>query len=269
MKNVLLIDFYNYVLYVLHSKKICVNSRIDFDRWKSSVVKNLALYVKKFSPDQVCVVLDDSGRSWKKEIYPGYKKNKKNTLSKYSNYADFRSELDDLTRVMGRNGYKVVSVSGCEADDIIATIALNCDSSYTIFSSDSDYLQLVHLENVSVYNFRIKDFVTHGEAINSSTMKKIICGQSKLNVPSVLTPLDDSEVSQITDEDWLSILDKGLEYFLFKNRSRVAYKDPTVVSTKLYRFSKNNIFDRIVANAMLIDFYSIPSCISKRILACI
>jgi len=112
--------------------------------------------VRKFGIDHVVFCLE--GRSWRKDYYEPYKKNRVvDTLSQteaeveenkmfWDTYEKFTTFLREKTNV------SVLRDPKAEADDLIARfIHLHPDSEHFIISSDTDYIQLI-TDKVKQYN---------------------------------------------------------------------------------------------------------------------
>jgi 5'-3' exonuclease len=112
--------------------------------------------VRKFGIDHVVFCLE--GRSWRKDTYLPYKKNRVvDALSQteaekeenemfWDTYEKFTTYLKEKTNV------SVLRHERAEADDLIARfVHLHPDSEHFIISSDTDYVQLI-AENVKQYN---------------------------------------------------------------------------------------------------------------------
>ena len=117
-----------------------------------------------FSGDHVVFCLE--GRSWRKDVYEPYKKNRKVVLDKrspveqeedtywweaYNDFLDFLKEQTNSSAIRS---------SVAEADDIIALwIEAHKDSKNIIVSTDSDFYQLIN-PTVSLYNGMTNQIVT-------------------------------------------------------------------------------------------------------------
>ena len=111
---------------------------------------------KQFQADHVVFALE--GRSWRKDFYAPYKKNRavaRAALSDTEQEEDkmFWETYDSLTKYLadGTN-CSVIRHPEAEADDVIARwIALHPQDEHYIISSDTDFVQLL-APNVSQYN---------------------------------------------------------------------------------------------------------------------
>ncbi len=117
-----------------------------------------------FNGDHVVFCLE--GRSWRKDVYEPYKKNRKVVLDKRSPreqeedqywweaYDDFLDYLQEQTNS------SAIRSSVAEADDVIALwIEAHKDSKNIIVSTDSDFYQLIS-PTVSLYNGMTNQIVT-------------------------------------------------------------------------------------------------------------
>lgn len=111
---------------------------------------------RKFQADHVVFALE--GRSWRKDFYEPYKKNRavaRAALTEKEQEEDkmFWETYDFFTKYLSeQTNCSVIRHPEAEADDIIARfIALHPGDHHTIVSSDTDFVQLL-AENVDQYN---------------------------------------------------------------------------------------------------------------------
>ena len=111
---------------------------------------------RKSEADHVVFALE--GRSWRKDYYPPYKRNRteaRQALSETEAEEDrlFWETYDELTTYLrDKTNCSVIRHAEAEADDVIARfIALHPADHHTIVSSDTDFVQLL-AENVDQYN---------------------------------------------------------------------------------------------------------------------
>lgn len=120
--------------------------------------------VRDFNVDHVVFALD--GRSWRKDFYEPYKKNRKEARAALTEAEREEDELfyaayDDLTSFLNdKTQCSVVKVNNAEADDVIARwIALHPDDEVVIISSDSDFYQLIS-DKVTIFNGITNEHIT-------------------------------------------------------------------------------------------------------------
>lgn len=142
--------------------------------------------VKKFECDHVIFCLE--GRSWRKDHYEPYKKNRavaRAQLSAAEQEEDkmFWETYDSLTQYLStKTNCSVIRSESAEADDIIARwIALHPKDQHYIISSDSDFVQLI-AENVSQYN-GISDELITVDGIFDNRGQPVLDKKTKLPKP--------------------------------------------------------------------------------------
>jgi len=137
---------------------------------------------QQFDADHVVFCLE--GRSWRKDVYLPYKKNRSDARAAL-NDADLEEDklfwetLDNLIEYLQTyTNCSVLREPNAEADDIIARwIALHPDDEHTIVSSDSDFYQLL-TPKVKQYN-GIADQVISVEGIFDAKGKPVLDKKTK------------------------------------------------------------------------------------------
>jgi 5'-3' exonuclease len=119
---------------------------------------------RRFEADHVVFALE--GRSWRKDFYTPYKRNRavaRAALTETQAEEDkmFWETYDELTKYLStRTNCSVIRHATAEADDVIARwIALHPEDQHTIVSSDTDFVQLV-AANVDQYNGISDELIT-------------------------------------------------------------------------------------------------------------
>lgn len=119
---------------------------------------------RRFQPDHVVFALE--GRSWRKDFYPPYKRNRTDARAALTETEAEEDQLfwetyDALTRYLSeRTNCSVIRHPTAEADDIIARwIALHPRDNHVIVSSDTDFVQLVS-DNVQQFNGITDELIT-------------------------------------------------------------------------------------------------------------
>ncbi len=96
--------------------------------------------IMQMSPEYLIVAFDAKGPTFRDEIYPEYKANRDPMPD------ELRSQFDVIRKLVPALGVASYNIEGVEADDVIATLALQASQQgiYTvIFTSDKDMAQLV------------------------------------------------------------------------------------------------------------------------------
>jgi 5'-3' exonuclease len=137
---------------------------------------------RRFQPDHVVFALE--GRSWRKDFYPPYKRNRTDARAALTDAEAEEDRLfwetyDALTQYLReRTNCSVIRHPTAEADDIIARwIALHPQDNHVIVSSDTDFVQLVS-DNVQQFNGITDELITLG-GIQDARGKPVIDKKTK------------------------------------------------------------------------------------------
>ena len=173
------------------------NSDIEENLVRHMILSSLLMYKQKFGREYgELVICCDSPKSWRKDVFPFYKANRKS----YRENSDFdwkkiflilNKIRDELRESFP---YRVIEVDGAEADDIIGQFSLNAKQPVLILSSDKDFIQLQSNPNVKQYSIIQKKYLN---GINPDTYLKehIIKGDRGDGIPNILSD-DDTFVSE-------------------------------------------------------------------------
>ena len=173
------------------------NSDIEENLVRHMILSSLLMYKQKFGSEYgELVICCDSPKSWRKEVFPFYKANRKS----YRENSDFdwkkiflilNKIRDELRESFP---YRVIEVDGAEADDIIGQFALNAKQPVLILSSDKDFIQLQSNPNVKQYSIIQKKYL-NGVDPTAYLKEHIIKGDRGDGIPNILSD-DDTFVSQ-------------------------------------------------------------------------
>ena len=118
-----------------------------------NMIRNIRFKFKTDYP--LCVIAHEGGESWRKQVFPYYKANRKKTRDSstlnwdfiYSSFNKFKQELKQYF------SYPSIDVKHAEADDVIGTICLKYpQTKIKIISADHDFNQLLNNPNITQYN---------------------------------------------------------------------------------------------------------------------
>ena len=227
--------------------------------WKHVFLSELKTMVEKHKPTRFIIVFDSRVGSWRKNIYPEYKANRKiaRELSKVDFKEFFKVSnpfLEDFKKVFCN--LEILQFDGVEGDDIIAVACQNFKERITIVSTDKDFHQLQIFKNVKQYEPKKKQMVN---VLNPkiSLEQKIIGGDKNDNIPGIVPRAGKVKVASIMSSDLISnIYDE--EYL--KEAANV-----TAIEKK-YKLPPETIKKNLERNTELIDFKFIPKDISENIL---
>ena len=94
--------------------------------------------LREYQPEQIAVVFDPRGKTFRHELYPQYKAQRPPVPPELS------AQFEPLTRLVRILGLPLLQIDGFEADDVIATLAGQAeDRPVLVVSGDKDLAQLV------------------------------------------------------------------------------------------------------------------------------
>ena len=180
-----------------------IEDGINIDSIRRSIVKVLARIQKQYGAEYGKMVLCyDDKNYWRTQVFPFYKKNRKQEreTSKYDWDMVF-SVLNKIRDEIRRNlPYYVIQVQGAEADDVIAALSRynhNTDK-ILILSADKDFIQLHKYPTVKQYDPIRNRWIENEDPIQY-LQEHIIRGDRSDGIPNILT-CDDAIVSGKTQK---------------------------------------------------------------------
>lgn len=165
------------------------NLNFDENLLRSMILNSLRLYRKEFHEDYgELVICCDDVCSWRKEVFPFYKANRKKRrdVSKHdwglihSTINTVRTELEEYFP------YPVVLVKNAEADDVIGVLVRCYSAKHLIISGDKDFLQLQTMKNVYQYAPVQKKWMRNSQPLQY-LREQIVRGDSSDGVPNILS----------------------------------------------------------------------------------
>lgn len=158
------------------------------------VVNTYRMYRSRFKDKYgELVICQDSADPWRRDYFPNYKANRKKTHDKDREQWDRVFEILSKIRqeVKENFPYKNMHIDRCEADDIIATLAMEYSKTepVLIISSDKDFQQLQRYENIKQYSPIHKNFLTC-ENPSQFLFEHLVRGDTSDGVPNILSDDD-------------------------------------------------------------------------------
>ena len=164
-----------------------VNTTIAF-----GFIRMLIKAIQEFQPTNLCIMFDVSRKTFRSEIFPEYKMQRKPTPT------DLLEQLPLLKDTITELGIKQIEMPGFEADDIIGSYCklFGIDSEVIVVTGDKDLLQLI-TEKVEIiickkglsefkrYNMNLfKEEYGVLEPVNITDLKGLM-GDTSDNIPGV------------------------------------------------------------------------------------
>ena len=225
------------------------------------------------------VIIASEGRSWRKDIYPIYKENRKVLQSQISQkdlqeiQAMYNALDDTLDFFRQKTNCTVLQHPEMEADDLIAAwVQKHKDKHHVIVSSDSDYLQLIK-PNIDIYNGITNNLITlNGYFDNKGTLlketpdpewmlfQKCMRGDSSDNVksayPGVRTKSTKNKIGL-------------LEAFNDRNKKGFAWNNLMLQRWVDHDNNEHKVIDAYLENKQLIDLTNQPKNIREKLDKCV
>ena len=217
---------------------------------KHMILSTLLFYRRKFK-DQYgdLVICCDSKKSWRKDIFPFYKANRKSTRAKDDiDWNGIFEVINSITQdLKSKFPYAVISVDQAEADDIIGVLSKNYyrNEKIMIVSSDKDFLQLQKYYSVEQYSPTQKKLLQSNSPYQY-LKEHIMKGDRGDGIPNFLSDDD----TYVTDKRSKKILKTKLE--AWKNL------DPT-------EFCNEKMMRGWKRNQQLVDLSHTPQDIKQKI----
>ena len=219
------------------------------------ILNSIRMYRQKFHREygEVVIVADGAG-NWRKEAYPQYKANRKKSRDESTIDWNEVFRIINMVRDEIRDNfpYKVMHQYGCEADDVIAQIALETQEfgkhePVMIVSADKDFIQLQKYDNVKQFSPMTKKFVKHDNP-RLYMMEHIFRGDGGDGVPNVLS--DDN------------VFVDG------RRQSPITKKkiDAWIQAEDLQKSMGDEVYRNYLRNKKLIDLTETPSSIKQEII---
>ena len=165
---------------------------VDESLVRHMILNTIRTYVKKFkeSHGPEVVIACDNRHYWRRDIFPFYKASRKK--NREASGHDWSSIFDCLGKIKQElkdySPYKVIDVDTCEADDIIAVLAMKYSTTQKIMilSSDKDFAQLQKFPNVEQYSPILKKAIK--EPLPAAQLKQLIIrGDKGDGIPNIMS----------------------------------------------------------------------------------
>lgn len=160
------------------------------------VLSSIKSYKKKYGKQYGNIVIAcDSRNYWRKDFFPNYKGLRKKAREEsdldwtfiFETLNELKSDLAEYFQ------YKVISVDKCEADDVIAVLAMNTQEfgqyeDVMIISSDKDFKQLHQYDNVAQFSPMLKKLIKiNKKELHAWMIEHIVKGDSGDGIPNILS----------------------------------------------------------------------------------
>jgi 5'-3' exonuclease len=195
---------------------------VDETLVRHMILNTIRTYVKKYKNTHgpEVVIACDNRHYWRREVFPYYKgMRKKNREATGHDWSSIFECLGKIKQELKESSpYKVLDIDTCEADDIIAVLAMKYSSTQKIMilSSDKDFAQLQKFPNVEQYSPILKKAIK--EPLPAAQLKQLIIrGDKGDGIPNILSPdnciVDGVRQKAITEAKIINWMNQSPEEF--------------------------------------------------------
>lgn len=201
MKTNVIIDLSN-VTFVTHFSVLKKTKNFNQNYLIFKTINFIKKIAKEYKADGVLVACD-SPNVWRRDVYPSYKAHRKETRDPY--YDDVKEAMIIIKDFFNENtSIPALSVERAEADDIIAVATQQSNERTVIISSDKDFVQLLHNDNVVLYSPSQKE-ERKSEDIAFDLFEKCIRGDTGDNIKSAYPRVRKTVLQEAWEDDYKMI----------------------------------------------------------------
>lgn len=140
-RPLILIDASGWLFRAYHALPPLTTARGEHTGGVLGMANMLRRLLKEYTPEEIAVVFDAPGKTFRDEIYTEYKANRDATPE------DLSAQFPMIAELVQAMGLPLLAIVGVEADDVIGTLAKQADAAgkdVLIVTSDKDLAQLVN-----------------------------------------------------------------------------------------------------------------------------
>ena len=216
------------------------------------ILNSIRMYRQKFHKEYgEMVIVADGMNNWRKEAFPQYKAARRKKRDESSTDWNEVFRIINMVReeIQENFPYKVMHEDGCEADDVIAQLALETQEfgkyePVMIISADGDFKQLQVHKNIKQFSPLLKKFVVEKNP-RLYLKEHILKGDAGDGVPNVLS--DDNV-----------FIDGRRQGILSAKKKAALLDDPRALGDEIYRNYQRN--------QQLIDLTNCPQSVKESII---
>lgn len=261
---------------ICHALKHTIGD-LSYEEQKVGVVfgflKKLLSLSKEFNSNSF-IFCWDSKKSYRRDIYPDYKKRKPISSDElnFERFA-FKQFVELRIKTLPLFGFKNNFIqTGLEADDIIAVITQNYVKQFIIVSGDNDLYQLLS-DSVSIYQPKKKKYITQESFakefdISSTDWAKVkqIAGCRSDTVEGIAGVAEKTAIKFLTGKlgTKTKVYDRIINGQYIINRNEALVRLP-FINTKIPKISETEMF--YVSNLIkVVDRYGFNSFLSTEVM---
>ncbi len=147
-KPLVLVDGSSYLFRAFHAIRQLSNSKGEPTNAIYGVINMIRKLMSDYQPEQMAVIFDAKGKTFRNDLYPDYKANRPPMPE------ELRSQIEPIHTIIRAMGIPLLVVEGVEADDVIGTLCKQAGEQQIetlVSTGDKDMAQLVN-DHVSLIN---------------------------------------------------------------------------------------------------------------------
>ncbi len=147
-KPLVLVDGSSYLFRAFHAIRQLSNSKGEPTNAIYGVINMIRKLMSDYQPEQMAVIFDAKGKTFRNDLYPDYKANRPPMPE------ELRSQIEPIHAIIRAMGIPLLVVEGVEADDVIGTLCKQAGEQQIetlVSTGDKDMAQLVN-DHVSLIN---------------------------------------------------------------------------------------------------------------------
>ena len=228
---------------------------VDENLIRHMILNSIRMYRQKFQNEygEVVIVADGAG-NWRRDVFPQYKYKRRKNREESSIDWNEAFRIINMVRdeIRDHFPYKVMHMPKCEADDVIAKLALETQEfgkhePVMIISADHDFIQLHKYDNIKQYSPMLKKFVKDKNP-RLYSMTHNFKGDGGDGVPNVLS--DDNVF--VDERRQTPVTKKKLDVWL--------------EAEDLQKVMGDTIYRNYLRNKKMIDLTETPDAIKEEII---
>ena len=160
--RLILVDGSSYLFRAYHALPALTNSKGLNTGAAKGVIGMIRKLVADYAGDQVVVIFDAKGPTFRNDIYPEYKANRPPMPD------ELREQIEPIHDTIRAMGLPLICIGGVEADDVIGTLsveAANNGREVVISTGDKDMAQLVN-DHVTLINTMNNTTMDHDSVVD-------------------------------------------------------------------------------------------------------
>ena len=160
--RLILVDGSSYLFRAYHALPALTNSKGLNTGAAKGVIGMIRKLVADYAGDQVVVIFDAKGPTFRNDIYPEYKANRPPMPD------ELREQIEPIHDTIRAMGLPLICIAGVEADDVIGTLSVQAAGSgreVVISTGDKDMAQLVN-DHVTLINTMNNTTMDHGGVVD-------------------------------------------------------------------------------------------------------